>query len=102
MGTGSGSSGQASAATPAFLNALRLLTAASLFSGIFAVWQYEFQGLGRVITVVSVLVAFFGNISIMQFSKAVPPQWAHAALTVVWLGVIGIAGMWVFVLGRGP
>jgi hypothetical protein len=101
MSTDRGSSHQTSAASPAFLNALRVVTAATLLSGIVAVWQYEFQGFGRVITVTSVLVSFFGNISVMQFSKAVPPHWAHSALTVFWLGVIGIAVMWVYVLGVG-
>ena len=87
--------------TPGFINVLRLLTAASFISGIIAVWQYDFEGIGRIITAVSIFVAFFGNLSVMQFVKPNPPSWANAALTVFWLGLIAIGVLWVVALGAG-
>jgi hypothetical protein len=84
---------------PGFVNMLRLLTAASFISGIIAVWRYELVGFGRIITAVSIFAAFFGNLAVMQFVKPEPPSWANAALTVFWLGLIGIGVLWVLALG---
>ena len=91
----------ASGITLGFINVLRLLTAGALLSGIIAVWQYEFEGFSRVVVATSVFVAFFGNLTVMQFTKPTPPAWANAALTVFWLGLIGIGVLWVVLLGMG-
>jgi hypothetical protein len=91
----------ASAATPGFINVLRLLTAASFISGMLSVWRYEFEGIGRILTALSLFVAFFGNLAVMQFVKANPPSWANAALTVFWLGLIAIGVLWIVALGTG-
>lgn len=92
---------EASGVTPGFINVLRLLTAGSLLSGIIAVWRYEFEGFSRVVVATSVLVAFFGNLTVWQFTKPDPPSWANAALTVFWLGLVGIGVLWVVLLGMG-
>lgn len=85
----------------AFINGLRLLTAGSLLSGILSVWQYEFQGFGRIITATSVFVAMFGNVAVMQYVKPHPPSWANTVLTVFWIGLIVIGVLWVVALGMG-
>jgi hypothetical protein len=90
-----------SGVTPGFINVLRLLTAASFISGMLSVWRYEFEGIGRLLTAVSVFVAFFGNLAVMQFVKPNPPTWANTTLTVFWLGLIGIGVLWVVALGAG-
>ena len=92
-------SDQSPGVSTGFINGLRLLSAGAMLSGIIAVWRYELQGFSRVIVATSIFVAFFGNLAVMQYLKPSPPPWANAALTVFWLGLIGIGVLWVVMLG---
>jgi hypothetical protein len=79
------------------MDVLRIFTVGVLLSGILVIWNFGYQGSGRVIAVTTVLAAVFG-ISVMQYSKPLPASWAPVALTAFWLGVIGAVGVWAYAL----
>jgi hypothetical protein len=77
------------------INTTRLLSALCMLSGILAVARFDSSTpTGRTLIIPSILIATCGQIFIHQASKDEPPAWTGTALTVFWLGLVGLAILW--------
>ena len=91
-----GTQGSSSGYSVGFVNAMRLLAAACIFSGMYAALTYETTTQpGRLLVMFSVSVAMVGMMFVFQVSRPVPPTWASALLPVFWIGILGLIGLWV-------
>lgn len=87
--------GQHSGYSRSVLNVVRLLSAASMLSAMFAAWQLGSQeGAGRVLIIISVLTAVSGQLFVMQASKPTPPGWVNVPLTLLGVGLGALLIAW--------
>jgi len=78
-----------------FVNTMRLLAAACMFSGMYAALTYETTTQpGRLLVMSSVGVAMVGMMFVFQVSRTSPPAWANALLPVFWIGILGLIALW--------
>lgn len=81
-----------------FINTVRLLSAAAIFSAMFAVIQFDSNTTdGRLLIVIGVLTAFSGQLFVMQGSKVNPPTWVQVPLTLLGVGLVAIIIAWIVV-----
>ena len=81
-----------------FINTVRLLSAAAMFSAMFAVIQFDSNTTdGRLLIVIGVLTAFSGQLFVMQGSKVNPPTWVQVPLTLLGVGLFAIIIAWIVV-----
>jgi len=78
-----------------FVNTMRLLAAACMFSGMYAALTYETTTHpGRLLVMSSVGVAMVGMMFVFQASRTSPPTWANALLPVFWIGNLALVAVW--------
>lgn len=83
----------------AMLNVVRLLSAASMFSAMYAAWQIGSRvSTGRVLIILGVLTAVSGQLFVMQASKATPPGWVNVPLTLLGIGLAALLIAWAVTL----
>jgi hypothetical protein len=76
----------------------RLLSAACMVSGIFAIVQFETTtSTGRLLVGASIGVAFLGQLFIWQATKPLPKPWTGSVLALFWLGLMVLAALWVVI-----
>lgn len=81
--------------TKTLINTTRLLSALCMVSGILAVARFDSSTpTGRTLIIPSILIATCGQIFIHQAGKDEPPAWTGSALTVFWVGLVGLAILW--------
>lgn len=81
-----------------FINMVRLLSAAAMFSAMFAVIQFNSNTTdGRILIVIGVLTAFSGQLFVTQGSKVNPPTWVQVPLTLLGVGLFAIIIAWIVV-----
>ena len=82
-----------------FINVVRLLSAAAMFSAMFAVIQFDSTtAQGRVLIVLGVLTASCGQLFVMQATKTQQPAWVQVPLTLLGAGVVAVIVAWVMAL----
>ena len=81
-----------------FINMVRLLSAAAMFSAMFAVIQFNSNTTdGRILIVIGVLTAFSGQLFVTQGSKVNPPTWVQVPLTLLGVGLFALIIAWIVV-----
>lgn len=81
-----------------FINVVRLLSAAAMFSSMFAVLRFDSNTAnGRLLIALGVLTAFSGQLFISQASKSEPPAWVQVPITLLGVGLFGIIIAWIMV-----
>jgi len=87
--------GSSSGYSVRFINTMRLLAAACMFSGMYAALTYETTTQpGRLLVMSSVGVAMLGMMFVLQVSRTSPPTWANALLPVFWIGILALIALW--------
>ena len=77
------------------INTTRLLSALCMLSGILAVARFDSSTpTGRTLIIPSILIATCGQLFIHQAGKDEPPAWTGTVLTVFWVGLVGLAILW--------
>lgn len=80
------------------INTVRLLSAAAMFSAMFAVIQFDSNTTdGRLLIVLGVLTALSGQLFVMQALKQNPPAWVQVPLTLLGVGLFAIIIAWIVV-----
>lgn len=81
--------------TAAVIGTTRLLSALCMLSGIVAVARFESTTpIGRRLIVASVIIAMCGQFFTHLAGKPDPPAWTGAVLTLFWMGLVGLAILW--------
>jgi len=80
------------------VNAVRLLAAACMFSGMYAAWIYDVTAEpGRLLVISSIGVALVGVVFVSQASRKATSVWASALLMLFWIGIVALAISWVLI-----
>lgn len=78
-----------------FINTMRIIAAACMFSGMYAALTYETTTQpGRLLVMSSVGVAMVGMMFVFQVSRTSPPAWANALLPAFWIGILALIALW--------
>jgi len=78
-----------------FVNTMRLLAAACMFSAMYAALTYETTTHpGRLLVMFSVGVAMVGMMFVFQVSRTSPTTWANALLPVFRIGILALIALW--------
>lgn len=83
----------------AFLNTVRLLSAACMLSAMLAVIRYgSVSSQSRILIVLSVMTALSGQLFVMEATKPAPPPWVQVPLTALGVGIAVVCVAWVVAL----
>jgi hypothetical protein len=83
------------------INSCRVLAAASMFSGLLAIMNFDTGSTpGRILIVASVIVSLFGQLFAMQASKDTPPPWIGLLLPCFWIGLAALPILWIALWGQ--
>lgn len=78
------------------INTVRLLSAISMFSAMFAVIRFGSNTAdGRLLIVLSVLTSFSGQLFVMQALKDNPKPWTQVPLTLLFAGLVSVGIAWI-------
>ena len=78
------------------INTVRLLSAISMFSAMFAVIRFGSDTAdGRMLIVLSVLTSFSGQLFVMQATKDNPKPWAQVPLVLLCFGLVSVGIAWI-------
>lgn len=78
------------------INTVRLLSAISMFSAMFAVIRFGSNTAdGRLLIVLSIMTSFSGQLFVMQATKDNPKPWTQIPLTLLFAGLVSVGIAWI-------
>jgi hypothetical protein len=78
------------------INTVRLLSAISMFSAMFAVIRFGSNTAdGRLLIVLSVMTSFSGQLFVIQATKDNPKPWAKVPLILLCIGLASVGIAWI-------
>jgi len=81
------------------INTVRLLSAISMFSAMFAVIRFGSSTAdGRLLIVLSVMTSLSGQLFVMQATKDNPKPWIQVPLMLLFIGIVSVGIAWILKL----
>lgn len=78
------------------INTVRLLSAISMFSAMFAVIRFGSNTTdGRLLIALSVMTSLCGQLFVMQATKDNPKPWAQVPLVLLCFGLVSVGITWI-------